>query len=387
MVSVKDLIEIIKAYKKWDTEYADKIIDRLVKKLEQENKYRVARDLRKVYSQPFSAITKPSFQEVWTSSLVNSDLIKSDLYDFRKSNICMEDIVLSDLNSNIIKDIRNNHHHKDLFSGHNLDTKTRILLYWPPWTWKTLFTYALAGELNLPVMHIWLDQLISSYLWETGKNIRKIFDDASKSNCIIFLDEFDSVAKHRDDITELWELKRVVTVLLQYIDSLSVNNILIAATNHYHLLDSAIIRRFEYIINLWLLDRAALSKLFEVYLKDTELTFDDYKEFADISENMSWAIIKQVIDKSMKKWLIDGKEDKKTLKTYISTELLAYQLRNLWNDPKNKDKIINYISYIQKLNSKYTYKDFENLTWIPDSTLNWRITKRSNKASLHLTNI
>lgn len=378
MVAVKDLLDVIKSYKKWDLNSADLIIDRIVKKLEKEKKYKVAKDLRVLYAQPNTQKTS-SDQSLSPSSLHTSanEEVKSDLYDLRKPKINLEDIVLSDLNQHVVHEIKSNQTNKDLFHNHNLDIKTRILLYWPPWTWKTLFAYALAWELGLPVMHVWLDQLISSYLWETWKNIRKIFEDASKSNCVIFLDEFDAVAKHRDDTAELWELKRVVTVLLQYIDNLNANNILISATNHYHLLDSAIIRRFEYKINLWILDKTALIKLYAVYLKNHIAEVKDLKKLAEISEGMSWAVIRQVIDKALKKRILETNQDQEKVIDYLVVEILLYQLKFLSDDQKkNKSQIADSIKEIQKITqNKYTYKDFENITWIADSTLNGRVKK------------
>jgi SpoVK/Ycf46/Vps4 family AAA+-type ATPase len=379
MVAVKDLLDVIKSYKKWDLSSADLIIDRIIKKLEKEKKYKVAKELRLLYAQPTKK--NSSSNELLSPSSVHTstnEAIKSELYDLRDPQINLEDIVLSDLNQHIVHEIKSNHWNRDLFHNHNLDIKTRILLYWPPWTWKTLFAYALAGELGLPIMHVRLDQLISSYLWETWKNIRKIFEDASKSNCIIFLDEFDAVAKHRDDTTELWELKRVVTVLLQYIDHLNTNNILISATNHYHLLDSAIIRRFEYKINLWILDKTALIKLYSVYLKNQLINQKDLKKLAEISEGMSGAVIRQIIDKALKKWILETKQDQSKIVGYLVVEVLLHQLKFLSeNQKKNKSSIVDSIKEIQKItDAKYTYKDFETITWIADSTLNGWVTKK-----------
>ena len=95
-----------------------------------------------------------------------------------------------------------------------------------------------------------LDGLVSSLLGSTAKNIRKVFDYASKRECILFLDEFDVIAKLRDDKNELGELKRVVNSLLQNIDGFNNDSILIAATNHHELLDPAIWRRFSTIAAL-----------------------------------------------------------------------------------------------------------------------------------------
>lgn len=383
MVTIKQVSDIIKAYKKWDHEAADSIINNIIKKLEEEKKYKVAKELRKVYIQPYSKTLKNDSKWFLSpSSLSDSinDPKKSELYDFREPSINLNNIVLSSMNYNIVKDIINNHNNKELFLHHNLNTTTRILLYGPPWTWKTLFAYALAGELWLPVMHIRLDQLISSYLWETGKNIRKIFEDASNQNCIVFLDEFDAIAKQRDDTSELGELKRVVTVLLQHIDQLNSNNILISATNHSHLLDPAITRRFEYTINLNLLDKTALVKLYSIYLKDFKFKTPELNNLASQSEWISWATIRQMVDRAIKKWLLKAEKNKQTLITYILTEILIYQLKSIshhWQGNKKdfKTNITNIIRQLLALSNRYTYKDFESITGISDSTLNDRIKK------------
>jgi SpoVK/Ycf46/Vps4 family AAA+-type ATPase len=104
--------------------------------------------------------------------------------------------------------------------------------------------------MKLPLVCARLDGMVSSLLGSTAKNIRKIFDFVSSRECILFLDEFDVIAKLRDDKNELGELKRVVNSLIQNIDNLGGDTILIAATNHHELLDPAVWRRFSKVIRL-----------------------------------------------------------------------------------------------------------------------------------------
>jgi len=97
-----------------------------------------------------------------------------------------------------------------------------------------------------------LDGLISSYLGSTAKNIRALFDFAAKTPCVLFLDEFDAIAKVRSDAQEMGELKRVVNSFLQNLDTLGRQSIVLAATNHETLLDAAVWRRFTYRLALTL---------------------------------------------------------------------------------------------------------------------------------------
>lgn len=128
---------------------------------------------------------------------------------------------------------------------------TRSLLFsGEPGVGKTLAARWLAKQLNLPLLILDLSAVMSSYLGRTGANVRNVFDYARGLKCILFLDEIDAIAKKRDDIAEIGELKRLVTVLLQEIDDWQLNNsILIAATNHPNLLDPAVWRRFDIVMD------------------------------------------------------------------------------------------------------------------------------------------
>ncbi len=120
-----------------------------------------------------------------------------------------------------------------------------ILFVGEPGVGKTLCAKWIARELRLPLLILDLSAVMSSFLGRTGNNVRNVMDYAKNEKCVLLLDELDAVAKRRDDITEVGELKRLVTVLLQEIDDWPSSGLLIAATNHASLLDPAIWRRFD----------------------------------------------------------------------------------------------------------------------------------------------
>lgn len=160
------------------------------------------------------------------------------------------DLIFSDFLQSEIEGVITMREKRDILARHGMDAQNYLLLYGPPGCGKTSIARYIAAQTGLPLVTARLDSLVSSLLGSTAKNIRKVFDYAAQQECVLFLDEFDVVAKRRDDENELGELKRVVNSLLQNIDSFGEGSILIAATNHQDLLDPAVWRRFNKVIEV-----------------------------------------------------------------------------------------------------------------------------------------
>ena len=133
---------------------------------------------------------------------------------------------------------------RDRLAKHGIDIPARLLLHGPPGTGKTSLAREIAASLELPLVTTRSDALVSSFLGQTARNIRDVFDYASRQPCVLFLDEFDALAKNRADAREVGELQRVVIALLENLDAFDTGSVLIAATNHPQLLDPAVWRRF-----------------------------------------------------------------------------------------------------------------------------------------------
>ncbi|MDE0410888.1 MAG: ATP-binding protein [Gammaproteobacteria bacterium] len=139
-----------------------------------------------------------------------------------------------------------------------LEPTGTVLLTGPPGVGKTLAVRWIARAIGLPLLILDLSAVMSSYLGRTGSNLRNVLDYAKSFDCVLLLDELDAIAKRRDDSGEIGELKRLVTVLLQQLDDWPSSGLLIAATNHSELLDPAVWRRFEQLVEFPLPDKESV---------------------------------------------------------------------------------------------------------------------------------
>ncbi|HHH2174852.1 TPA: AAA family ATPase [Yersinia enterocolitica] len=183
---------------------------------------------------------------------------------------------------------------------YGLGLSPSMILFGPPGCGKTMAAKNIASMLRLPMITARCDSLVSSYLGSTSKNIRQLFDYASSKPCVLFLDEFDALAKARDDQHELGELKRVVVSLLQNIDSLPDHTILLAASNHDSLLDSAIWRRFAYRISIGLPDALTRERLFYRALSLVHPPKEIISELSILSGDLSCAFIEQACERALR---------------------------------------------------------------------------------------
>jgi hypothetical protein len=155
-----------------------------------------------------------------------------------------------------------------------------LLIYGPPGSGKTVTAQYIASRLNLPLITARIDGLISSFLGTTARNIANLFDFANRYACILLLDEFDALAKVRDDPQEIGEIKRVVNTLLQNLDLRGSFGVTIAITNHDRLLDPAVWRRFETHLQLDEPDETARESLIARFLQPVDTPSSTLRVFS-----------------------------------------------------------------------------------------------------------
>jgi SpoVK/Ycf46/Vps4 family AAA+-type ATPase len=176
------------------------------------------------------------------------------------------------------------HARADVLAAAGLRPSTKALFCGPPGCGKTLAARIIAGVLSRPLVTVRLDALVSSLLGETAANLRRIFDFVSTGRWVVLFDEFDAIGKERDNSLEHGELKRVVNSLLQLFDAYRGDSLLIAATNHESLLDTAVWRRFDAVVDFPRPDfqsRALLLRMFLRGFAQRGLSIDTVAETVD----------------------------------------------------------------------------------------------------------
>ncbi|NDI85476.1 AAA family ATPase [Undibacterium crateris] len=169
------------------------------------------------------------------------------------------------------------------------------LLVGPPGTGKTSLAYWLAGQLGLPVVLARIDAMMSSFLGTSARNIAQVFSFANRFRCILVLDEFDSLAKMRDDPNEVGEIKRVVNALLQNLDNRKDSGVTIGITNHPKLLDTAVWRRFSAQIEVPLPDFKTRLVIAKLYSQPLEISEPELKFIAALLDGCSGAEIEDFL--------------------------------------------------------------------------------------------
>lgn len=222
----------------------------------------------------------------------------------------IEDLVLSDDNRSLIEEIFLEHNRTEHLKSFGLHPVDKILFFGPPGCGKTITAEVIASELNYPFSIVRVDSVVSSYLGETAANLRKVFDYISENQMVVLFDEFDALAKERSDGAEHGELKRVVNSVLQMMDAYCGKSLIISATNHEGILDSAIWRRFGEILLFELPNLEQLRRLLTVKLRGVRYDFpiNDNTNLLGAFKGMSHADVERVIIRAIKSMILAGQE-------------------------------------------------------------------------------
>ena len=158
------------------------------------------------------------------------------------------DMVLDEVALNQLQRVLKEQRQLARIKEHGLAPRRKLLLVGPPGTGKTMTASALAGELGIPLFLVRLDSLITKFMGETASKLRQVFDAISDIRGVYFFDEFDAIGSQRGIANDVGEIRRILNSFLQMIEQDTSNSLIIAATNHAEILDYALFRRFDDVV-------------------------------------------------------------------------------------------------------------------------------------------
>lgn len=215
------------------------------------------------------------------------------------------DLILTRSNQHLLLSLLREFRQRETLGAHGLRPRSRLLFCGPPGCGKTLCAEVFANEVKLPLLVASMDVLVSSLLGETATNLRKIFDFAAAQPVVLLLDEFDAIARLRDDETLNGELRRVVNSLLTLIEKFRGQGYVIAATNHERQLDPAIWRRFDEVVFFEKPNRSEIVRLLNLKFHNFGRDFDS-TEVAQALEGFSHADIERVCINAIRRSILSG---------------------------------------------------------------------------------
>ncbi len=281
----------------------------LIEEEKNKNHVLLARDLEKLlqngngYTKPLAGNLTPWNQFSEPPKDKDTGLA---LLEVKQFNLTWDHIILSEKIFDILQEIVLENRKQDILAAYNLKPKNKLLFCGPPGCGKTQTAKVLSSALGLPLVYVNLTAVFSSYLGETATNLQKIFTYIEKGEWLVLFDEFDAIARDRDNLNEHGEVKRLVNSLLQLIDNATNQSIFVAATNHEKLLDSAVWRRFDEIIFFDNPSVELRTALLSHYLSAIRYTGINLSAFATRLENATGADIERICADAIKSVVLRG---------------------------------------------------------------------------------
>lgn len=231
----------------------------------------------------------------------------------------LSELIASENRTNRLQRILLEQRQKSKLADHGLQPRRKILLFGPPSTGKTFTASALAGELHLPLYTILLDGLITKYMGETAAKLRIIFDNIDKVKGIYFFDEFDAIGAHRHSQNDVGEIRRVLNSFLQFLEQSNSSGIILAATNNLDLLDKALFRRFDDVIEYNLPDEKLAIDTFKNNLTIYSRKNIDYSILAEASKGLSFAEICKACENAIKHVILNEESNKLSMDILLTS--------------------------------------------------------------------
>lgn len=227
-------------------------------------------------------------------------------------DVRLKNMVLSDALERKLKRLLREQRQQSRLLAHGLAPRFRVLLVGPPGSGKTLTARALAGELKLPLFSILLDGLMTKFMGETAAKLRLVFDAIRDTRGVYLFDEFDAIGGQRNLLNDVGEIRRVLNSFLHFLEEARPTSLIVAATNHPDLLDNALFRRFDDVIEYSLPTCELAKRAFQDRLTALDTRDVDWASVLEAARDLSYADITRACDDAAKEAILTGTQNVST---------------------------------------------------------------------------
>jgi AAA+ superfamily predicted ATPase len=227
------------------------------------------------------------------------------LLEMREPRFRLKDVILNDRLVGRFTDILRQQRKRDWLHEHGKTPNRRILFVGPPGSGKTMS----AGELHLPLYVIRLEGMITRYMGETAAKLRLIFDETAKRRAVYLFDEFDAVGGQRTATNDVAEMRRVLNSFLQFMEEAnSTDSVVICSTNHPSLLDRALLRRYDQVLEFHAPTSAQIKQLISANVGPMRVIRPEWQKIIHAAEGLSQSEIARAVDDALKTAILDERK-------------------------------------------------------------------------------
>ncbi|MGY3610276.1 MULTISPECIES: AAA family ATPase [unclassified Bradyrhizobium] len=258
------------------------------------------------------------------------------LLEMRDPKYRLKDVVLNERLMARFADILRQQRRRDWLREHGKTPTRRLLFVGPPGSGKTMSAEAVAGELHLPLFVIRLEGLITRYMGESAAKLRLIFDETAKRRGVYLFDEFDAVGGQRTAVNDVAEMRRVLNSFLQFMEEgNSTDSIIVCSTNHPSLLDRALLRRYDQVLEFAAPTSEQIKQLISANIAPMKPVTPRWKQIIHAAEGLSQSEIVRAADDAVKTAILD---ERKSLSTEDIVDRLQerHAMRTAFLDTESK---------------------------------------------------
>jgi SpoVK/Ycf46/Vps4 family AAA+-type ATPase len=221
----------------------------------------------------------------------------------------LEDMILADDTEARLQRVVLEQRQQTKLRDHGLHPRAKLLLTGPPGSGKTLTARALAGELRLPLFAIRLDGLITRFMGETAAKLRLVFDAMKRTRGVYLFDEFDAIGGQRNVSNDVGEVRRILNSFLMMLEEADLGSLVVAATNHPELLDPALFRRFDDVLQYALPNAELILRAVRSRFSSLDSNHVDWHRIASEAAGLSYADIVRACEDAAKEAVLTGSHE------------------------------------------------------------------------------